>query len=161
MAKTKTKTEEAGIERHLLTEIEINEKDPQVKLAQQAASKLGYKILKEAVFNNELRNVLADLEIEILDQDQVKKYMTKKVKDNGWGYSYRWNKIAISQYKRPIPEFVLHKAVQIKTRLPKCEINVHELVRRRSVDPFLSVTLGKETYFVEVWNEPKFEKVMQ
>lgn len=75
-----------------------------------------------------------------------------------------WARMKISEYHQPIPEYVLAKAVQIKEKMPECELYVEHLSDHP--DPFLIVAAGKarfswekpqEHYYVEVWAEPKFE----
>lgn len=68
---------------------------------------------------------------------------------------YRWNTLSIQQYEKPIPEFVLAKAIQIKHALPKVSLTVEYV--RFDKDPFLVATFGGQKRYVEVWNEPKFE----
>jgi hypothetical protein len=76
----------------------------------------------------------------------------------------RWRATPISAYKKPIPEFVLNKAVQIAEKCPKAEFTIEELqveryqrIQRTLPDPFLVAKLGSESFFVEVWDEPLFE----
>ena len=69
-----------------------------------------------------------------------------------------WNETPLVGYRSPVPKPVLRTAVQLKKRLPQVELTVHELVQReRVLDPFLAARLGETTYFVAVWDEPKFE----
>ena len=138
---------------------------------------------------SELRAVLTALEIDILNEADVMRYQKERLierttelmrewmekmakKDFGdcLEYSFdrfsgpEWSLIAIKEYKQPIPEFVLAKAVQIKERMPECELWVECL--EDHPDPFLMVSVGKpqyswmrprDHYMVEVWAEPKFE----
>lgn len=84
-----------------------------------------------------------------------------------------WQDTKIELYSQPIPEYVLNKAIQIKKAMPEVQIRVSYL--EENPDPFLVVIREKvrsykdskgveqtynavdETYFVEVWEEPKFE----
>lgn len=74
-----------------------------------------------------------------------------------------WEKTEIKRYSEPIPEFVIAKAVQIKQAYPECELWVESLTDHP--DPFLIVGIPNgrayypptEMYYVEVWEEPKFE----
>lgn len=75
-----------------------------------------------------------------------------------------WEKTGIEKYKEPVPEFVLNKAIQIKKAYPDCQILIEHL--NESPDPFLIIQTPiaasewkdpAERYYVEVWNEPKFE----
>lgn len=120
-----------------------------------------------------------------LYRDEHQKDVAKKLfsqwidtgKGNSWDGKFRmpeWEQHDIAQYKEAIPEFVLNKALQIKKALPETVICIEFL--NESPDPFLVVkrqedvfygteTDGKrpsykkdaESYYVEVWNEPKFE----
>jgi hypothetical protein len=74
-----------------------------------------------------------------------------------------WDKTRIEQYREPIPEFVLNKAIQIKKAMPEVRIYVQHLSEHP--DPFLIVATKHKDYecldaqelWVEVWEEPKFE----
>lgn len=73
---------------------------------------------------------------------------------------WEWQKVNLKDYKKPIPEFVLRKALQIKEKCPGVTFFVYELIKRErqiNGDPFLAVCCGNDGYFVEVWDEPKFE----
>jgi len=111
-----------------------------------------------------------DLGIHPLVEETVEAYKKKmrsatmrKFHGNS-GYSYRveWAATPLKSYSHPIPEFVLNKAVQIAEKLPKAQFVIEDLrvrqeTRTRNFDPFLIVSLGEEQYYVEVWDEPKFE----
>jgi hypothetical protein len=57
-----------------------------------------------------------------------------------------------------VPEFVKAKAAEIATHLPEATFTVEELrSERRVYDPFLIVSYGDESYYVEVWYESNFE----
>ena len=69
-----------------------------------------------------------------------------------------WNKTTIKIYGeegKEIPEYVLNKAIQVKYEVPEVEILIDEFTV--VPDPFLFVKLGAESYYIEVWDEPKFE----
>ena len=69
-----------------------------------------------------------------------------------------WEVTPLVGYRSPVPKAVLKTAVALKRGLPQVELTVHELVRReRVLDPFLAASLGETTYFVAVWDEPKFD----
>jgi hypothetical protein len=68
-----------------------------------------------------------------------------------------WGWKGIARYQKPIPEFVLCKAVMLKREVPQVELFVEEVEKIQLKDPFLVAVLGQERYYVEVWNEPKFE----
>ena len=166
------------IEREPITILEWSE--PCVSLAAEAQEVLGYKLLattqeKEPEKHSELALILAKAEIPVLNAEQVKLYQTELLKDRSivafnewlknpermfWGPG--WEKTEIAKYPLPIPEFVLNKAIQIKKLLPEVRIYVEHLSEHP--DPFLIVATKHETYdfdgetfYVEVWEEPKFE----
>lgn len=77
---------------------------------------------------------------------------------------WNWQLVSFYFYRRPIPEFVLETVCRISDRIP-ATFQIEELVRGQGVsDPFLVVQAGtpdtvQETYYVEVFNEPRFERV--
>ena len=69
--------------------------------------------------------------------------------------SLEWQKTKLSVYRGEIPEFVLRKAIQIKKATPGfLEFFVEHIGKE---DPFLIVRFLEKEYYVEVWDEPKFE----
>jgi hypothetical protein len=75
-----------------------------------------------------------------------------------------WSMIKIAEYKQPVPEFVLAKAVEVKEKMPECELYIEHL--EDHPDPFLVVGAEKaryswlkpeEHYYLVAWAEPKFE----
>jgi hypothetical protein len=174
-----TKTmKQSDIVRQTLTVIDWTPES--VSMASEAQEILGYQGLKdkqEAPQHGPLASVLATLGIDVLNKDSVKKYQREKQNEvarekfEAWistSETYRssfwapsWGTRKISEYKEAIPEFVLNKAVQIKRALPDVVIEVEYL--EENPDPFLIVKTMKdkysedESYYVEVWDEPKFE----
>ena len=70
-----------------------------------------------------------------------------------------WRMELLNDYRKPVPEFVLRKCVQIKQAAPEAKFLVNELrEERRTLDPFLVVRLGEDVAWIEVWDEPEFEK---
>jgi hypothetical protein len=151
-------------------------------LAATAESVLGYKgfskAKEEAKELGRLAAVLATLGIEVLNREDVKRYQREKQNDvaritferwlgeTGYRSSYygpNWRTTEISEYEKPIPQFVLNKAIEIKQACPEATFKVEWL--EENPDPFLHVQLLKdgskysveEEYVIEVWNEPKFE----
>jgi hypothetical protein len=58
-----------------------------------------------------------------------------------------------------VPEFVKAKAAEIARHLPEATFTVEELRgERRAYDPFLIVSYGEESYYIEVWEEREFER---
>lgn len=133
------------------------------KLAVEALDILGYEGL--ALHGaNLLGEVLRCLEIEILDANEVEKYMASITGDRKWDwiplneYSANvWSQNQTRIYSAPIPQFVLRKAIQIRRTLP----NVTFFVRTAfgDPDPFLWAGVRHfDSYYIEVWDEPKFEE---
>lgn len=66
-------------------------------------------------------------------------------------------------YSRYVPIHALNLAVQVKEALPEARFYVHELttvtrkLERPRPDPFLSVELGVEKYWLAVWDERDYE----
>jgi hypothetical protein len=70
------------------------------------------------------------------------------------------------RYKDYIPVHVLSLANQIKSEAPEAVFQIHELteavdkIQEPLPDPFLSVALNNERYFIAVWDEREFEAKM-
>jgi hypothetical protein len=81
--------------------------------------------------------------------------------------SWIWNKFTLGRgngsYRRYVPVYVLNLANQIKSEIPEATFVVHELtsqiekIQEPLPDPFLSVALNGESYFIAVWDEREFE----
>lgn len=136
-----------------------------------------------------LRMTLQSLDLPILNEHDVARYQKERLiertaelmqewikrtaevgadsfHDNGLDSfsAGAWVRTKINEYKQPVPEFVLAKAVQIKEKMPECTIYVESL--QDHPDPFLVVGAAKpeyswrkpdEHYYLDVWAEPKFE----
>jgi hypothetical protein len=161
-----------------------------LSLSITAKEVLGYEVMDKALSKTSaaemtsLQAALKALEIETLHPNDVGTYQKERLieqtmaninkwiletKDLASVHSYNrfggpaWVQEKIREYKQPIPEFVLAKAVQIKQAIPECEIYVESL--EDYPDPFLLVAIPdgrayyphKESFYVEVWEEPKFE----
>jgi hypothetical protein len=139
-------------------------------LADKAASLLGYtKLQKEIKTPGRLGMALLELEIQPLVKSTVVAYKEKRLdrerrkyeKENMYGNRYTqvlWKEQSLEGYKEEVPEFVLNKAVQIAEKVPGTKFFVEELkVVTKTVDPFLIARHGGEEYYIEVWDEPKFE----
>jgi hypothetical protein len=135
------------------------------QLALEALEVLGYDVLSRQVLTP-LGDVLRRLEIDILDEPSVLKYMasiTRRHKDEGWNWvpldaksADAWNYARNTIYSAPIPEFVLRKAIQIRKALPEVSLFVRTV--EANPDPFLWAGLRHfDNYYIEVWDEPKFE----
>lgn len=169
------------IEREVITVLEWSE--PCVSLAAEAQEVLGYKLLKSQQdgpsTRTELELALAKAGIEILNAEHVKTYQTDLLRDRtqlalgewlknpapSMFIGPGWEKTKIGDYKLPVPEFVLNKAIQIKKLVPGVRIYIEHLSDHP--DPFLVVAMkyvsdqnydfDGETHYIEVWEEPKFE----
>jgi hypothetical protein len=175
----------------LMTEIKrenvgcVNFDEMTLGVGAEAAELLGYEVLQskqvEVTEATPILKSLGELEIEILNERDVKQYKHEHQREiairtfaewqslpvsdwNSTRYSApAWREQPIKEYKEPVPEFVLQKAIQIKKAVPGCVIAIEHL--EESPDPFLIVhtDMGSsyktptEAYYVEVWNEPKFE----
>lgn len=75
-----------------------------------------------------------------------------------------WGVMAIEDYSGDIPDFALSKATEIKELVPGARFAVEylyeriEVTRRPLPDPFLVVTLPGECFYLDVWEEPEFER---
>lgn len=78
---------------------------------------------------------------------------------------YTWHSTSIEKFDGYVPTFALSRAIEIKKIFPQAKFRVDFLTLeteereiRRSEDPFLSVSYGEETYYIDVWDEEEFEK---
>lgn len=72
-----------------------------------------------------------------------------------------WSSIALRGYSKPVPEFAIQRAVTIKEYCPGVEFFVEELKEEsRTLDPFLIARLDDEQFYIDVWDEPEFEKAL-
>lgn len=71
-----------------------------------------------------------------------------------------WHTIPIDEYPRPIPEYVLQTAVDLKKKCPATEFFIEVLqFQRRELDPFMVARdPNGNTHYLEVWDEPDFNK---
>lgn len=151
------------------------------KIATRAADLLGYKVLANhmsgqtvsATSEGRLTETLRALEFEVLDNASVIKYQMEeagritslKISEDfrqwtvGWLTAASWSHTTLTEYEQPIPEFVLDKALRIKERLPEVIFQVQHLNEPKA-DPFLIAHLGKEIYYIEAWDEPRFENTL-
>lgn len=148
------------------------------KLATRAADLLGYKGLANHISGRvsltasegKLTDTLKALDLEVLEIGAVLGYQIEeagrltldKLKENftAWTGGYfsaaQWYTQALTDYDKAIPEFVIDKAVRIKEQLPEVTFRVQYLSEPKA-DPFLIAMLGKEVYYIEAWDEPRFE----
>lgn len=140
---------------------------------------MGYEIdeVKAAEDQDVLYATLRSLEMEILDwrdvmvykAQELTKVIDRQVKqavaadaynDSALSWPPRWDEHKISKYRERVPDHILQKAIEIKRLLPECQINVQKL--DESTDPFLvaliKVGYTEVRYFIDVWDEPGFER---
>jgi hypothetical protein len=166
------------IERETITVLEYSE--PCVGLASEAKEVLGYSVLSQAISepteHTALEIALASCGIEVLNAEDVATYQRELLIERtsamlqewlknptGTFIGPSWDKTKIEQYREPIPEFVLNKAIQIKKAMPEVRIYIQHLSEHP--DPFLVVATKHKNYeildeqelWIEVWEEPKFE----
>jgi len=158
MSKSKTSTvviERAKVEAAPDASAELQQ------LARDAELILGYEHLADTIIRSRptLSEVLHKLDIEIIPYSAVKKYqaakkteIAKQNKASEYRYSWRQQKI---QAAEDVPAFVLRKAIEIKRACPDVKLFVEAL--DETPDPFLIAELGRETYYVEVWDEKDFD----
>jgi hypothetical protein len=72
---------------------------------------------------------------------------------------YEWVRTLIVNYQAEIPCFALSRAMEIKENYPEAQIYIESLQaqERPIADPFLVVGIKGYLYYVDVWDEPKFE----
>lgn len=86
----------------------------------------------------------------------------------GTRYVRNWTVNSLHGYSNFVPEHVLSKALEIKKEVPEAKFLVYDLMEhsetykrpRRDPDPFLEVVLREERYYIEVWDERDFEKLI-
>ena len=149
-----------------------------MSLATRAADLLGYQGLAAEMTGGiaitrpgKLAETLNALDIEVLDLGSVLDYQMQEMirvtrekieQDNldDWATGYwvdaGWGKTPLSDYRQPIPEFVLETAIRIREKLPEVKFHVQHLHDPKA-DPFLVASMGKEIYYVAAWDEPRFE----
>lgn len=82
-------------------------------------------------------------------------------------FTAMWKQDWISQYRLPVPDFALARALAVKEVLPAANFLVETLEEQgrnvpvehtpRPPDPFLVLWLGDVKVYLDVWDEPKFE----
>jgi hypothetical protein len=70
----------------------------------------------------------------------------------------RWVRLSLEEAP-DTPEYVKAKAAEIANLLPDATFTVEQLRSEKEIyDPFLIVSYADESYYVEVWEEPEFER---
>jgi hypothetical protein len=162
---------------------ELGELDQErLYLATRAKDLLGYTALVRDVTGEgqvgdkegKLTDALRTLDIQVLDTSAVIEYQLQELtRENrevaqerlrDWAIGYftpaSWAKTELKSYNRPVPEYVLDKAVRLKEQLPEVQFHVQHLSNPKA-DPFLVASVGSsygnEIYYIEAWDEPRFE----
>lgn len=144
----------------------------QQRIAEEAATVLGYTAYSRHVagkFGGELGRALRELGIQPFTVESVEKYKKEvaaelRRKHPSTYYAHvtvEWKRCSLSTYNRKVEPFILSTAIEVKKRVPAAEFFVEEVrVESKPYDPFLIVKLGEESYYIGVWDEPKFEKTL-
>lgn len=153
-----------------------------IELAAKSYLVLGYRYLQAVVSKHKtvsLLSVLKELDISPYSEKSVKKYKAKMLSEFSKTLKVqpinedddedssddegpvrvripKWRKMQLCDYNKPIPEFVLSKAIAIAEKLPEVNLTVEELTTE-SPDPFLIASHRGITCYIEVWDEPEFE----
>jgi hypothetical protein len=147
-------------------------------LATRAKDLLGYGRLSADVTGTrvigakegKLTQALLQIDFMVLDTatvidyqlDEVARRNREHISEHLWdwcvGYYVPacWQHTQLSEYSQPIPEFVLDKAIRIKETFPEVHFYVQHLNDPKA-DPFLIVAHDREVYYIEAWDEPRFE----
>jgi hypothetical protein len=92
--------------------------------------------------------------------------------DNLLGHGHRtvssWETQWLNYFPGDIPDHVLSKALEIKESVPAAGLKIEYLSTRMEhnpapapdPDPFLVVSLDGESYYVDVWDEKKYEETL-
>lgn len=148
------------------------------KMLRDIDTLLGYKPVGEAVRLQTVAAIFKKLDIEPFDSEKVDKYKTQmrqrhsRTRTDSYGDIHRtrasWDEIALTQYKKPVPAFALLRAMQVARELKKASIK-HQFVveelksttsvekRERNLDPFMVLHVDNQVFYLDVWDEPKFE----
>lgn len=73
----------------------------------------------------------------------------------------QWTSILLSSYDRPVPEFAIQTALDMRKHFrPVSKLNFWIVEEAETHDPFLVVGVDglDEWFYLEVWNEPGFDK---
>lgn len=136
------------------------------QLATNAHNVLGYKLIRNLTTNGKesLRLSLITLGIQPFVVKEVEEYRKKMItqgtknltaQEKRDGVRVFWKDTSIKFYRKPIPENVLQRAIQIKQAIPEVDLHISFLTQGNP-DPFLVASLGSEKYYVDVWDEPAF-----
>jgi hypothetical protein len=93
----------------------------------------------------------------LITESAVRKYSVKE-----WDWKELTFKECQSQ-KIPVPDFALETAIRVKEKIPSAILGVNILMDedRMLGDPFLFMKYNGKQYYLEVWEESKFEDRME
>lgn len=175
------KKEKELLVRQKMTVPEINAITDE-SFVKEAKRLLGYKVLDIAWSIKKISEVFVKLGIDPFDNEAVEAYKKEKedsvykrsARDNGWGNTTvtitrgKWASTALDGYSKEVPAFALLRAAEVKKALNKAGISstfeVEELkvttTRKKIVrdeDPFMVLVAAGRRFYLDVWDEPKFE----
>lgn len=71
---------------------------------------------------------------------------------------YSWHSSPLPDYRGVVPAFALSRALELKQELPEASFGIESLqAYTHTKDPFLYMDFGDRRYYLDVWDEPKFE----
>jgi hypothetical protein len=156
--------------------------NPIIALALKAEAVLGYSRLRKrlGIEPGSLASTLNEIGIEPFRSQDVTRYKAEKAAkvEHQVLADYRrrarqelyfaippgtyvratWRTVPLKDYDAEVPEYALSHALEIKERMPEAEFDVEELRVEKRYDPFLIVYCGRERFYIDVWDEPPFEK---
>jgi hypothetical protein len=153
-----------------------------ISLALKAEALLGYSRLRKrlAIEPGSLATALNEIGIEPFRTADVSRYKAekaahaeqevrneyrKRAREDGYlgipsgtYFSAQWHRVPLREYEGEVPEYALSHALEIKERVPGAEFEVEELRVEKRYDPFLIVSCGRERFYIDVWDERRFEQ---
>lgn len=135
---------------------------------------LGYGEVDKALELKKIAAIFSDLDIEPFSVQKVQAYKKEKaaslnrVRYTGWGDRVTtrgvWLRYQLRGYQKAVPAFALLRAAQVQKALNAANIQgtffVEELTKRHTktvVDPFMILEAAGKRFYLDVWDEPKFE----
>lgn len=149
--------------------------DLTAQLAIEAEELIGYSLLRRKLkIVGPLTRCLAALGVEPLEESAVKQYMQEMIvfhraemkRALTWRTVSRmkWVEVSIrSCCERgiEIPEFALARCTQIAKAMQAGDLAVDFTVEKlMDVDPFMKVEASDESFYLDVWDESKFEAAL-
>jgi hypothetical protein len=135
-------------------------------VADKAATQLGYTPLRSAIPLVELKHegqaevakVFESMGFESLDFDTVRRYQKWYARKHSEEYRHvEWKAESLKDYRDQVPAFALSRALEIKSHLPNAQFSVEYPTYVSVPDPFLRMDYKGSAYYLEAWDEPKFE----